>query len=74
MRVNKEELKRLAEKSDAELWQSISEIAREHGINLPNKSPDKAELEKIRRAMLGIEKISFTEAMKIVNKYKNQSK
>ena len=74
MRVNKEELKRLASQSDEELWQSISRVAREHGINLPKSSPDKAELEKIRRAMLGVEKISLTEAMKILNKYKKQSK
>ncbi len=74
MRVNKEELKRLASQSDEELWQSISEIAKGHGINLPLNSPDKAELDKIRRAMLGVEKISLTEAMKIVNKYKKQGK
>ncbi len=74
MRVNKEELKRLAEKSDEELWRSICEIGRSHGLTLPDKAPDKAELERVRRAMLGIEKISLTEAMKIVNKYKKQSK
>ena len=74
MRVNKEELKRLASQSDEELWQSISRVAREHGINLPQCSPDKAELDRIRRAMLGVEKMPLTEAMKILNKYKKQGK
>lgn len=72
MRINKEELKHLAEKSDTELWKSITEMAERRGYKLPSETPKKTELEKLRRALLGIEKISLTDAAKIINSYKKQ--
>ena len=70
MKVNKEQLKKLAEKSDADLWREIHSIAKSHGYNLPDATPRHEDIEKIRRALLGSEKISLGDAAKIINAYK----
>ena len=70
MKVNKEEMKRLAEKSDSELWIEIQSLAKSHGYNLPDAMPKHEDLEKIRRALSGIEKINLSDAVKIMNRYK----
>ena len=48
MKIDKEKLRAISEKSDAELWQTISGIAKSHGYNLPEKAPGKDEMQKIR--------------------------
>lgn len=70
MKINKEELKRLAEKPDAELWGEILLMAKKHGYNLPETPPKHEDIEKIRRALSGYERISLTDAAKIMNNYK----
>lgn len=72
MKVNKEQMKRLAEKPDKELWAEIVAMARSHGYTLPNETPSGEDIERIRRAMLGVEKISLTDAAKIINTYKKK--
>lgn len=72
MRINKEELKKIAEKSDAELWQTIKEMGKSHGLNLPDAQPSKENLEKIRAVLSGTEKINLGEAARIINSYKNK--
>ena len=74
MKVNKDELKRLAEKSDKELWDSIQQMARAKGYNLPSSVPSHEDIEKIRRAMLGFEKISLKDATKIMQGFKKNNK
>ena len=74
MKVNKDELKRLAEKSDKELWESIQQMAKAKGYNLPSEAPSHRDIEKIRRAMLGFEKISLRDASKIMQSYKKNNK
>lgn len=74
MRINKDELKRLAEKPDAELWGEIILMAKSHGYNLPETPPKHEDIEKIRRALTGSEKISLTDAAKIMNSYKKGNK
>lgn len=73
MRVDKEKLKRLAEKSDAELWREILSIAKSHGYTLPEKMPKHEDIERIRRVFSGAEKISLTDAAKIMNNYKKNN-
>ena len=70
MKVNKEEMKRLAEKSDSELWAEIKSLAKSHGYSLPNAMTKHEDIEKIRRALSGIERINLSDAMKIMNRYK----
>lgn len=72
MKVNKEQMKRLAEKNDAELWAEILSIAKSHGYNLSGTTPKSEDLEKIRRVLLGAEKISLADATRIINNYKNR--
>ena len=73
MKINKDELKRLLEKSDAELWASITEMAKAKGYDLQLGTPSKETIEKIRRALSGIEKISLSDAARIVNGYKKKN-
>ena len=72
MKVNKEQLKALAQKSDQELWAEILALAKKHGYNLPEAMPKHDDIERIRRALLGVEKISLSDAVKIMNSYKKQ--
>ena len=72
MRLNKEELKKISEKPDSELWETIKKMGSGHGLNLPDTPPNHESLEKIRRILSGTEKINLTEATKIINSYKNK--
>lgn len=72
MKVNKEQMQRLAEKSDNELWAEIVSMAKSHGYTLPEEPPRSEDIAKIRRAMLGVEKISLTDAAKILSTYKKR--
>ncbi len=74
MKIDKEELKRLSEKNDTELWKEIQRIAGSHGYTLPTASPSPAELEKIRRALSGAEKMNLVDAARILNNCKKNSK
>ena len=69
MRIDKEEMKRLAEKSDAELWAEIQALAKNHGYNIPASMPKHEDIEKVRRALLGVEKIKLSDAAKIMKGY-----
>ncbi len=70
MKINKEELKQLAEKNDSELWGEIQKIAGSHGYKLPESSPGHENLEKIRRALSGAEKMNLADAARIINSCK----
>ena len=72
MKVNKEQMRKLAEKTDSELWAEIQSLAKSHGYTLPSAIPKHEDIEKIRRALLGVEKISLTEAARIMNNYKKK--
>ena len=72
MKVNKEQLEKLASKSDMALWAEIQEIASRHGLTIPPKMPSHASMEKLRSAMLGVEKINLADATKLINSYKNK--
>lgn len=72
MRVNKEELARLAQKSDAELWGEIQSIASKYGYALPKEIPPREKMEKIRAALTGVERLNLSDAAKILNAYKKK--
>lgn len=72
MKIDKEKLRELSEKSDTELWCVISEIAAKHGYNLPRKTPDKAEMDKIRNVLGNTDKINMREAMRLMQEYKKR--
>ena len=70
MRVNKEQIKALADKSDEELWKEIQKMGSAHGYSVPGNMPSHENMEKIRRAMLGIDKFNMNDAIKLMNSYK----
>ena len=74
MKINKEELKQMAEKNDKELWADIYRIAKSHGYNLPPDAPEHKDMERIRGAMRGTEKININEAARILNSFKGPKK
>ena len=73
MKIDKSKLDALASLPDDKLWAAISSIAGTHGVNLPSKCPSSAELDKLRRALSELDRMSMIDALKIVNKYKRGS-
>lgn len=72
MKFSQEKLDMLAKLNDRELWEQIRVIAKGYGINLPDKAPTHEELEKVRGIMRSGEKISISDAYKIINQYKKE--
>ena len=70
MKIDKSKLDALASLPDDKLWEAIASIAGNHGVKIPNSSPSKEELDKLRRALTELDRMSMIDAMKIVNKYK----
>jgi len=70
MKFNKEKLEALAALPDDKMWEEIKKMASERGFELPSEAPPRETVERIRRAMTGAERISLTEAAKILKRYK----
>ena len=70
MKFDKDKLNELVALPDDELWKLIVEIGRGHGLTLPAKAPEHAELEKLRSIARDGSKINVGLAMKMLNKYK----
>lgn len=70
MKINKEQLRQLADLPDKALWQSIRDMAKSYGYELPEKQPTEAEMNKIRGAMRGTEKINLTKALGLLKNFK----
>ena len=73
MKIDKEKLREISGKPDAELWCTISEIAGKHGYVLPKNTPDKAQMDKIRAIMGNCDKINMREAMRLLQEYKRRT-
>jgi len=72
MKLNKEELKRIADLPDSAMWQGICAVAKSNGYNLTSKQPTHQELEKIREILRGDVKIGMLDAMRMINTYKEK--
>jgi hypothetical protein len=72
MKINKEALRLMSEKNDAELWGEIQRIAKSKGYNLPVNAPSHSDMEKIRSAMRGADRINLSDAARILNNYKKK--
>ena len=70
MRFDKDKLNELVSLNDDELWRTVVEIARSHGFSLPTKTPEHAELEKLRRIARDGSKMNVALAMKLLSKYR----
>ena len=69
MRFDKEKLNELINLTDDELWRTIVDIGRGHGFVLPDKTPDHADLEKLRKIAKDGAKMNVGAAMRILSKY-----
>ena len=70
MNFDKDKLNELVSLSDDELWRRVVEIAKSHGFTLPTKTPDHAELEKLRSIARDGSKMNVGLAMKMLSKYR----
>ncbi|MBO7196689.1 MAG: hypothetical protein J6V80_05135 [Clostridia bacterium] len=71
MRFDKEKLEALTSLPDDKLWAEVVRIAEGYGYSLPKATPSHSDMEKMR-SVARADKINISEAMKLVNKYKNQ--
>lgn len=69
MRINKEELAKLASLDDEELWRTVVKMAGSYGFKLPEKTPEHSELEKLR-ATVNSSKLNLSDAVKLLNNYR----
>ncbi len=72
MKLNKEELKKIASLPDSEMWQGICAIAKSNGYNLKSNQPKHEELDKMREILRGDVKINMLDAMRLLNTYKEK--
>ena len=70
MRLDKDKLNELVSLPDDELWKKVIEIANGYGFNLPAKTPEHSELEKLRGVVGDGSKMNVAGAFKILSKYK----
>ncbi len=71
MRFDKSRLEALAALPDDKLWAEVLKIADSFGYSLPRQAPPHCELEKMRDAVR-CDKINVSEALRLVNQYKNK--
>jgi len=74
MRFDKAQVEAMLAKSDAQLWAEIRAMARGRGFNLPEATPNKADMDRIRAALGNIDRISPTLALRMLNEYKRREK
>ncbi len=72
MKLDSERLKIYAKLPDNILWAQIVALGEKNGLHLPNKIPSKEVMTKLRRVMTGEESIGLSEAMSLLNAYKNK--
>lgn len=72
MKFDANKLRILTEKSDLELWLAIKGIATASGLSLSDTPPSPTEMAKLRSLLAGADKMSPTEAARIVNDLKKR--
>lgn len=70
MKIDKEKLAKLLEKSDEELWREVVSIAESKGFKLPKTPPAKSEMDKMRAAVSHGSGFKMAEAVRILDKYR----
>ena len=74
MKIDKEKINALAALDDAALWSQICAIAKSHGFKLPETAPKHEQMDKLRFAITGSDKINLSDAIKILNQYRKEQK
>ena len=70
MKIDKEKLDAVLRLSDGELWGMIRDLAKSHGITLPEAVPPHSELERVRAALSHGASPNIAEAIRVVNNYR----
>lgn len=74
MKIDKTKLDAMLTLSDDALWAEIRAVAGAKGINMPEKSPSSAELNKVRCALRDADKLNLPTAMRLINDLKRGDK
>lgn len=74
MKIDKTKLDAMLNLSDEQLWQEIRSVAKSKGINMPEKAPSGAELNKVRSALSDADKLNLPTAMRLINDLKRGDK
>jgi hypothetical protein len=69
MKIDRAKLEELCALGDEELWRTVRGLAAQHGFNLPESTPSKDEMARMRAAVSGT-KINLAEAAKLLNEYR----
>ena len=74
MKIDKTKLDAMLMLSDEQLWEEIRSVAKAKGINMPEKAPNSAELNKVRSALADADKLNLPTAMRLINDLKRGDK
>ena len=75
MKIDQALIRELAALPDAELWKRIYDMAKTHGIKLPEETPPPDTLARLRGAVRDNGTLKVTEAVSIIGRYvKEQGK
>ncbi len=69
MKIDQALIRELVALPDDALWQRIHEMARAHGITLPEATPPPETLAKLRAAVRGNGTLKITEAASVIGRY-----
>lgn len=74
MKIDKTKLDAMLTLSDEQLWEEIRSVAKSKGINMPERTPSNAELNKVRSALADADKLNLPTAIRLINDLKRGNK
>ena len=75
MKIDEKLIQELVALPDDELWRRIHEMAKTHGVRLPEATPPPETLDRLRGAVRGNGTLKVTEAISVIGRYmKEQEK
>ncbi|MBO5790617.1 MAG: hypothetical protein J6V82_02360 [Clostridia bacterium] len=72
MKLDKNKLDELLKQNDDALWAALVSLAASKGFKLPSQTPPPSEMAKLRSLLEHPEKISMTQAIRLLNHYKQK--
>lgn len=72
MKFDANALRALMTKNDKELWKAVRMIGAASGLSLAEETPPPAEMARLRTVLSGADKMSPSDAMKIVSDFKKK--
>ncbi len=70
MKFDSSKIHEMLGKSDEEMWREIRMIGSARGVTLPEMPPSTGEMQKIRHALGGAEKMNLSQALSLINNYR----